>query len=161
MEYDIRVANERDLDGLCAIRNNKDLFKKYFKQQEKKEVYLIVAAGNKSILGFGVLKLKGDLFPKLSDLYVNGANRGKGIGSDLIRYREKIAWNIGFSNLFVSVDPIENPKMIKLIRKLGYEEISGPYSKTAIFYNEDGTIYEKTYSRIDFKKKLSGWITWS
>ena len=130
-------------------------FIRYLKQYEKMEAYLVIAEQNYRILGFGVLKLKGSLLPKLSDLYVNGTYRGKGIGSDLIRYREKIARDLGYSELFVSVDPIENPKMIKLIAKLGYEAISEPYLKTAIFYNEDGTTYEKTYSRIDLKKLLN------
>jgi GNAT superfamily N-acetyltransferase len=140
MGYSVRVANDGDINGLCKIRNNKDLFNKYLKQQENKEAYLVVAAGDNTILGFGVLKLKGSLFPKLSDLYVKETHRGKGVGTGLIRYREKIARNLSFSDLYVSVDPIENPKMIKLITKLGYEPISEPYKKTAIFHNDDGTI---------------------
>ena len=56
--------------------------------------------------------------------------------------------------MFVSVDPIENPKMIKLIKKQGYEAISEPYIKKAIFFNDDGTSYDKTYTRIDLKKLL-------
>jgi GNAT superfamily N-acetyltransferase len=96
---------------------------------------LVIAEQNKTILGFRVLKLKGNLFPKLSDLYVNENYRGNGVGSDLIKYREKIARDLGYSDIFVSVDPIENPKMIKLITKHGYETISEPYLKSAIFYN--------------------------
>ena len=78
-----------------------------------------------------------------------------GIGTDLIHYREAIAREMGYSEIFVSVDPIENPKMIKLISKLGYEKITEPYSRTALFHNEDGTTFEKTYTRIDLKRLLS------
>lgn len=159
MQYITRAANEEDMDGLCNIRNNKDLFMKYLKQQANKEVYFAVAEKDKTILGFGVLKLKGRLLPKLSDLYVKDIYRGNGVGTDLIRYREKIAKSLGFSELTVSVDPIESPEMIKLITKLGYEVICEPYIKTATFYNNNGTTYEKTYSRIDLKKTLSGWET--
>ena len=70
MKYILRLANENDISGLCNIRNNKNLFKKYLMQFEKKEVYLVVAEQIELILGFGVLKLKGTLLPKLSDLYV-------------------------------------------------------------------------------------------
>lgn len=158
MKYIIRLANENDLSALCNIRNNKDLFTNYLKQFAKKEVYLAIAEQNALILGFGVLKLKGTLLPKLSDLYVKEDYRGNGIGSDLIRYRENIARDLGYSEMFVSVDPIENPKMIKLIKKHGYEAISDPYLKKAIFYNDDGTTYHKTYTRIDLKKLLNnGW----
>lgn len=41
-----------------------------------------------------------------------------------MRYRENIAKSLGHSEIFVSVDPIENPNMIKLISKHGYEPIS-------------------------------------
>jgi GNAT superfamily N-acetyltransferase len=91
----------------------------------------------------------------LSDLYVKESCRGYGVGTELIRYLENIATNLGYSELFVSVDPIDNPKMIKLITKFGYEAISEPYSRTALFYNEDGTTFEKTYTRIDLKRPLS------
>ena len=155
MKYILRLAYENDLPGLSTIRNNKDLFKKYLMQFEKKEVYLVIVEQMELILGFGVLKLKGTLHPKLSDLYVKGEYRGNGVGSNLIKYRENIARNLGYSELFVSVDPIENPKMIKLIQKHGYEAISEPYIKEAVFYNDDGTTYNKTYTRINLKKLLN------
>ena len=51
--------------------------------------------------------------------------------------------------------PIKSTRMIKLITKHGYEAISEPYLKSAIFYNKDGTTYDKTYTRIDLKKLLN------
>lgn len=155
MKYILRLANDNDISGLCNIRNNKDLFKKYLMQFEKKEVYLVIAEQIELIIGFGVLKLKGTLLPKLSDLYVKEEYRGNGVGSDLIKYRENIARDLGYSEMFVSVDPVENPKIIKIIKKHGYEVISDPYSKEAVFYNDDGTTYNKTYTRIDLKKLLN------
>ncbi|RJE85212.1 GNAT family N-acetyltransferase [Paenibacillus sp. 1011MAR3C5] len=155
MQYTVRMASTHDIDGLCTIRNNKDLFTSYLTDQENKAAILIVAEMNTIILGFGVLRLRGKLVPKLSDLYVKEAYRGKGIGSELINYRERLARDLGYTEMYVSVDPIENPKMIKLISKYGYHAISEPYSKDAIYFNEDGSSYEKTYTRIDLKKLLN------
>ncbi|WP_160036974.1 GNAT family N-acetyltransferase [Paenibacillus sp. An7] len=156
MEYSIRLAEKEDIKVLLDVRNNKDLLTTYLNQQENKEVYLLVAEMDRSIiLGFGLLKLNGNLYPKLSDLYVYENYRGHGIGSNLIRHREKMARKLGYSEIFVSVDPIENPKMIKLITKLGYKKITEPYSKTSLFHNEDGIAYEKTYTRVDLKKSLN------
>ena len=155
MKYTIRLANENDLAALCNVRNNEDLFKNYLKQSERKEVYLVIAEQGANILGFAILKIKGHLHPKLSDLYVKENYRGNGVGSGLIKYRENIAKYLGYSEVFVSVDPIENPKMIKLIKKHGYEAISEPYIKKAVFFNSDGTPYDKTYTRIDLKKLLT------
>lgn len=154
MKYTIRLANENDIIGLCNIRNNKDLFTNYLKKFANKEVNLVIAEQDALILGFAVIKFNGTLLPKLSDLYVKDEYRGNGVGSDLIRYRENIARDLGYSEIFVSVDPIENPKMIKLIKKHGYEVISEPYFKKAKFFNDDGTTYNKTYKRIDLKKLL-------
>ena len=155
MKYRIRLANKNDLAALCNVRNNKDLFKYYLDRCERKEVYLAIAEQEARILGFAILKVEGDLFPKLSDLYVKESYRGNGIGSGLIKYRENIAKTLGYSEIFVSVDPIENPKMIKLIKRHGYEAISEPYIKKAVFFNSDGTPYDKTYTRIDLKKLLT------
>lgn len=94
---------------------------------------MVIAEFNEIILGFGVLKLKGSLHPKLSDLYVNKNYRGNGVGSDLIKYREKIARDLAYSEMFVSVDPIENPKMIHLISKHGYRLFQSHIQKQLFF----------------------------
>ena len=133
MKYTIRLANVNDLAALCNVRNNIDLFKYYLKQSERKKVFFVIAEQEAHILGFAILKVNGHLFPKLSDLYVKENYRGNGIGSGLIMYRENIAKNLGYSEIFVSVDPIENPKMIKLVKRHGYEAISEPYIKKAVF----------------------------
>jgi len=157
MKYSVRTAVARDIAGLCSVRNNETLFMSYMKQQENKEVIVVLAETEDEdsvIMGFGVLKLQGKLVPKLSDLYVKEIYRGQGAGSALIRYREERAKELGYSEMFVSVDPVENPRMIKLISKYGYHAISEPYSKQAVYYNEDGSSYEKTYIRMDLKKQL-------
>nr|WP_145401959.1 GNAT family N-acetyltransferase [Paenibacillus xylanexedens] len=157
MRYFVRSAVAEDISKLCVVRNNEQLFRSYLQQQDNNEVILTIAASDdedRVILGFGVLKLKGKQVPKLSDLYVKEKYRGQGAGSELIRYREALAIQLGFSEIFVSVDPVENPKMIKLISAHGYHADSEPYNKQAVYYNEDGTSYEKTYIRIDLKKQL-------
>jgi GNAT superfamily N-acetyltransferase len=157
MKYIVRSAVAGDITGLCSVRNNEKLFAVYMRQQENNELILTVAESDdedRVILGFGVLKLYGQLLPKLSDLYVKEIYRGQGAGSALIRYREECAKELGYSEMFVSVDPVENPKMIKLISKHGYHAISEPYTKQAVYYNEDGSSYEKTYIRMDLKKQL-------
>ncbi|CAI6052330.1 hypothetical protein PAECIP112173_01443 [Paenibacillus sp. JJ-100] len=157
MDYIVRKAVEKDISGLCSIRNNEALFRSYLNQQESNQVIFTVAVTDDMhhlILGFGVLKLHGIHIPKLSDLYVKKEFRGRGVGSATIRYREECAIELGYIEKFVSVDPVENPKMIKLISKHGYQAISEPYPKKAVYYNEDGSSYEKEYIRMDLKKKL-------
>ncbi|PYE49167.1 GNAT family N-acetyltransferase [Paenibacillus barcinonensis] len=157
MRYIVRSAVAADISELCSVRNNQELFRSYLKQQENSKVILTIAESDdvdRVILGFGVLKLQGKQIPKLSDLYVKEKYRSHGAGSALIRYREELAIQLGFREIFVSVDPVENPKMIKLISAHGYHAISKPYTKQAVYYNDDDTSYEKTYIRIDLKKQL-------
>ncbi|WP_366295542.1 GNAT family N-acetyltransferase [Paenibacillus sp. AN1007] len=157
MNYIIRQAVLQDLPGLCSVRNNEKLFRSYLNQQENNKVILVAAAAediDHVILGFGLLKLHGMQVPKLSDLYVKEEFRGQGAGSAMIKYREKCAIGLGFNEIFVSVDPVENPKMIKLITSHGYQAITEPYTKEAVYYNEDGSGYKKTYIRVDLKKQL-------
>lgn len=45
--------------------------------------------------------------------------------------------------------------MIQLITKQGFEKNSESYIRTAIFYNDDGTTFEKTFTSMDLKKALS------
>lgn len=154
MKSHIRLANSDDINALCRIRNHEALFLNYLQLQHDKQAYLAVAQVEEGLAGFGLLKLNGPLIPKLSDLYVKPAFRHQGIGQALIKFREQLAYERCFDEIFVSVDPIENPKMVQLVTTLQYVGISEPYGKSAIYYNEDGTTYEKTYMRVDFKKKL-------
>ncbi|WP_274310136.1 GNAT family N-acetyltransferase [Solibacillus daqui] len=154
LKYHIRLANSDDINALCLIRNHEALFLKYLQLQHDEEAYLAVAQVEDVLVGFGLLKLTGPLIPKLSDLFVKPAFRHQGIGQALIKFREQLAFELGYDEIFVSVDPFENPKMVRLVTTLYYVAISEPYEKSAIYYNEDGTTYEKTYLRVDFKKKL-------
>ncbi|WP_339251480.1 GNAT family N-acetyltransferase [Paenibacillus sp. FSL P2-0136] len=155
MTYNTRAASESDLGSLCSIRNHEGIFRKYLDQQKRGEICFIVAEQGRRITGFGLLKLSGSTEPKLSDLYVQKASRGKGAGSALIRYQEELARKLGYSELFVSVDPLDNPRMIQLITRLGYQAVTEPYLRTAVFYKEDGSEYETTYTRVDLHKRLN------
>lgn len=154
MTYNLRAASESDLGSLRMIRNHEGVFRQYLAQQQQGEICFIVAEKEGRIAGFGLLKLGGQGGPKLSDLYVKEAERGQGAGIALIRYIEELARKLGYSRLFVSVDPVENPRMIQLVTRIGYQAVTEPYLKTAVFYKEDGTAYETTYTRVDLQKQL-------
>ncbi len=65
-----KLAEKEDIRVLLNVRNNKDLFTTYLNQQEKKEVYLLVAEMDRStILGFCLLKLSSYVSPKLTRLF--------------------------------------------------------------------------------------------
>ncbi len=157
-----RQARPSDLDQLCAVRNNKDLFAKYLDECDGDAAHFLVAVVDGQIVGFGLLYLaitktgkKKSHLPKLSDLYISEAYRRKGVATALVRARETIALQAGHAELYVSIDPAESAGMIALAHKLGYVALQAqPYAVTAVYYDEAGQRYEKEYSRLDFMKTL-------
>lgn len=162
LDLTIRHARLSDLEQLCCVRNNPTLFEQYLQECDGECAHFLVAEIDQRIVGFGLVYLdvtktgrRKSHLPKLSDLYVGEPYRQRGIGSALIRARESLARDYGHTEIFVSIDPTESPDMIRLIKKHGYHALqSEPYSVTSVFYDSNGKAFEKTYSRIDFRKAL-------
>lgn len=162
-EIKIRQATVEDIEKLCKARNNEKLFREYLEDCKGGDAHFLVAEIKEKIVGFGLVYLevtkggkKKSHLPKLSDLFVIKDYRGKGVGTILIEARELLAKQYGYSQIFVSIDPSESSEMINLAKKLGYVAIqTQPYQVTAIYYTPQGQPYEKTYSRLDFKKSLT------
>ncbi|MFY9225599.1 MAG: GNAT family N-acetyltransferase [Blastocatellia bacterium] len=158
----IREANIEDLEILCKIRNNEELFRGYLDECQAGKAYFLVAEIEEKIVGFGLVYLdvtktgkKKSHLPKLSDLYVAKSYRKKGVATALVKFRESLARQSGHSQIYVSIDPDESPEMINLAKKLNYLPLqTDPYPVTATFYDYQGQAYEKTYFRIDFRKSL-------
>lgn len=162
LDIAVRPARPTDLEQLCAIRHHPTLFEKYFQECDGKRAHFLVAEVDHKVAGFGLVYLdvtktgkRKSHLPKLSDLYVAEPYRGQGIGSALIRARERLAREYGHAEIFVSIDPAESPAMIRLARRHGYRAMqSEPYPVTDTFYDENGTPFEKYYTRLDFRKAL-------
>lgn len=158
----VREARVEDIEILCKIRNNEELFRGYLDECQGGKAYFLVAEIEEKIAGFGLVYLditktgkKKSHLPKLSDLYVAESYRNKGVATALVKFRESLAIQYGHSQIYVSIDPNESPEMINLAKKLGYLPLqTDPYPVTATFYDHQGQAYEKTYFRLDFKKSL-------
>lgn len=158
----IRQAKIEDIEKLCNARNNEALFLKYLDECDGDKAHFLVAEVAEKIVGFGLVYLdvtktgkKKSHLPKLSDLYVIEQYRRKGVATALIEARENIAKSYGYSQIYVSIDPIESIEMLSLAKKLSYAPLqSQPYLTSALHYDAQGNSYEKQYSRLDFKKDL-------
>ena len=77
--------------------------------------------------------------PKLSDCFVAPPYRSQGIARLLVEARESIARTKGHERLYVSVDPIENPRWFDFFRGRGYSTLqSEPYRKRELRHSSDG-----------------------
>ena len=161
-EIEISEAKISDIAQLCKARNNEQLFRGYLDECDGERAYFLVAKIKEEIIGFGLVYLditrngkKKSHFPKLSDLYVIEKYRRAGVATALIQAREFIAKKSGFTQIFVSVDPLESPEMIFLAKKLSYIPLQEkPYPVSATYYDSEGQAFEKNYFRLDFKKNL-------
>jgi GNAT superfamily N-acetyltransferase len=62
------------------------------------------------------------------DLYVAEAERGQGIGTQMIQAMEQAARKADHKKLFTSVDPVNNPRAHTLYARLGYQPLQDePY----------------------------------
>lgn len=158
----IRQAKKEDIQQLCDLRNNEQLFRAYLDECDGKRAYFLVAEIADKIVGFGLVYLevtkngkKKSHLPKLSDLFAGEKHRRKGIATALIQARELLAKNYGYSKIYVSIDPVDSAEMICLAKKLSYIPLQEqPYPVSAIYFDMQGQAYEKRYSRLDFEKNL-------
>lgn len=158
----IRQAKKEDIQQLCDLRNNEQLFRAYLDECDGKRAYFLVAEIADKIVGFGLVYLevtkngkKKSHLPKLSDLFVGEKHRRKGIATALIQATELLAKNFGYSKIYVSIDPVDSSEMICLAKKLSYIPLQEqPYPVSAIYFDMQGQAYEKRYSRLDFEKNL-------
>lgn len=161
-EINIRQAKIDDIVKLCSARNNDQLFRRYLEECDGEKAYFLVAEISEKIVGFGLVYLdntkigkKKSHLPKLSDLYVVEEYRRKGVATALIQARESLAKKYGYSQIYVSIDPLESSEMIFLAKKLSYLPLQeNPYPVSAVYYDSQGQAYEKQYFRLDFKKSL-------
>ncbi len=159
----IRAAERDDLTQLCQVRDTPALYLEYFDECDGRAAHFLLAELNDQIVGFGLLYLavtntgkKKSHLPKLSDLYVAPSHRRHGVATALIQARERLATQAGYSQLYVSIDPVESTEMIALAGKLEYQAMQDtPYAVDATFYDAEGRPFAKRYFRLDFSKYLT------
>ena len=93
--------------------------------------------------------------PQIVDLQVNESHRGHGYGSDFIRVMERIASEAGYSQLYLSVEPLNNLGAYTLYQRLGYQqEQSQPYQKIWEFQDSEGKMHRGEDWVVDMMKQL-------
>ena len=94
--------------------------------------------------------------PQIVDLQVKESHRSHGYGSDFIHALELIAAEAGYNQLYISVEPVDNPRAYALYQRLGYQPIqSKPYLKVWKFTDSQGNIHCGENWVVDLVKQLS------
>ena len=126
--------------------------------------YLVLEA-NESVIGFACLVYRRPSYwsdandqehlPQIVDLQIEESQRGHGYGSKFIHLIEKMAADAGSKHLYLSVDPVRNPRAHALYLRLDYQPVqSRPYRKKWQFTDSHGNLHSGKDWIIDLVKEL-------
>lgn len=95
--------------------------------------------------------------PQIVDLEVLPAWRGRGRGTFFIHAMERLAAQAGCSQLYISVEPLSNPRAYALYKSLGYRQLQEePYLSHWFFLDSDGQIHQGEDWAVDMCIDLKG-----
>jgi phosphoglycolate phosphatase len=176
--FSVRPATDADLDTLTRFKGPVALHRdrlrdmasgdlQYFVVESDAEpVQLKAGSLRKEIIGYGMIVVRWpetwsdlphqDQLPVLVDLFIEPGVRGKGAGTFLIHKFEEYAVSRGCRRLYLSVDPVENPRTHQLYLRLGYLPLQEePYLDDWEFTDSDNNIHRGKEMAIDMVKELS------
>ena len=138
MSIILRDAHESDLPALTAIRAPEALHRGRLRDAQFEGFRYCVIEQNEQVIGFASLVIRRpdswsnradtSHLPEINDLYIAVTQRGRGYGTAAIRALEGIAAQLGHRELYLSVEPMDNPRAYDLYQRLGYRPLqSEPY----------------------------------
>jgi GNAT superfamily N-acetyltransferase len=147
----VRDAGEADLPALIAIKGDgsEALHRDRFRDARCGGFRYLVLLRGPEVIGAACLVSRrpaawsdaGDTqhLPQIVDLQVAESHRGQGHGSAFIRAIEREAARAGHQQLYVSVEPADNPRAHALYQRLGYQQLQPePYLKAWGFTDSGG-----------------------
>lgn len=134
----VRDAEEADLPALTTIRPPEAIHRGRLRDAEQPDFRYLVFVVDDAIIGFSSLVFRRPAswsnadddqhLPQIVDLHIAEAYRGRGYGSEAIRAMERLTVEAGDQQLYIAVEPINNPRAYSLYQRLGYQPLqSEPY----------------------------------
>ena len=163
----VRDAEKADVPVLAAIKGEgtEAIHRDRMRDAQSTAFRYVVLLADKGIIGFACLVMRRPAYwsdandtrylPQIVDLQVKESLRGQGYGSNFIRAIERIARDLGHTHLYISVEPLENPRAYALYQRLGYEQLqSEPYQKLWEFRDSVGKLHRGEDQVVDMMKQL-------
>ena len=128
----VRLCTADDIAGLAAreLHPNARIAQRHFDLQSAGDYYYAVALRGEVALGTSVLDCRdgGSLRPELKNLWVYPEHRRQGAARALTTFLERQALDLGFTEVFLRVDP-ENEAAIPMYIGLDYSP-TGDHQRT-------------------------------
>jgi GNAT superfamily N-acetyltransferase len=163
----VRDADAADVPVLNAIRGDgsEALHCDRLRDAQGMGFRYLMLLAEQEIIGFACLVMRRpaywsdaddtDHLPQIVDLKVKESQRGQGYGSAFMRAIERIAAQAGYGQLFLTVEPLDNPRAYALYQRLGYQPLqSEPYRKSWAFTDSQGNAHHGEDWVVDMVKQL-------
>jgi GNAT superfamily N-acetyltransferase len=162
----VRDAEEADVSVLAAIRSSEAHHRGRLRDAQSPDFRYFALWLREDIIGFVCLVFRRpeswanaadtEHLPQVVDLYIGEEWRGQGTGSEAMRLIERMAEKAGATHLYISVEPIANPRAYALYQRLGYQRIqTEPYFHHWQAVNADGTIEQGKSWLVDMVKTVA------
>lgn len=133
MSLILRDAQESDLPALTAIRAPEALHRGRLRDARLGGFRYCVIEQDEQVIGFVSLVMRrpdswsnrADTahLPEINDLYIEDTQRGRGYGTAAIHALEGMAAQLGHRALYISVEPLDNPRAYALYQRLDYRPL--------------------------------------
>ncbi len=163
----VRDAEEGDVPVLTAIKGegSEALHRDRLHDAQDSGFRYLVLLADREIIGFACLVMRRPEYwsdandrqhlPQIVDLRVKKSRRGQGYGSDFIHAIERLAAAAGYGQLYISVEPLNNPRAYALYQRLGYQQLQPePYQKIWEFKDSQGKVHRGEDWVVDMVKQL-------
>jgi GNAT superfamily N-acetyltransferase len=145
----VRTAHIADLAALCRLRyaDQRAIHRDRIRATDNQTYSYLVVEQEDALVGFGVLLLGRppqwtdplNSFPIAVDLFVAEHHRSQGIGRTLLEYMESMAREHEKTALYLTVEPVANPRALALYQRLGFQPLQQePYHNVWRFTDSEG-----------------------
>jgi GNAT superfamily N-acetyltransferase len=163
----VRDASEDDIPEMTAIKGDwsQAIHRDRLRDARGPGFRYLVVLVKKEIVGFACLVFRRPAswpdasdeqhLPQIVDLQVKESMRGSGYGTACMRAIESLVVKAGHEQLFLCVEPLDNPRAYKLYQRLGYQPLqTGPYQSIWEFQDSDGNVHRGEDQVVDMVKHL-------
>lgn len=167
-QISVRDADEADIPALMEIKGvgEEALHRDRLRDAREGGLRYLVLVDGRTVIGFVLLVFRrpeywsdgGDThhLPQIVDLQVVKTRRGQGLGSAFLREIEHIAAEAGCSRIYLSVEPLANPRAHALYLRQGYQpEQPEPYLSPWQFTDSGGRVHRGEDWVVDMVKILT------
>ena len=167
-QISVRAAQEADVAALAGIKapGTEALHRDRLKDAREPGFQYLVLQVDQTVIGFACLVFQRPAhwpdaddkqrLPQIVDLMIHESYRGLGFGSIFMREIERIAAAAGYQELYLSVEPRNNPLALALYQRLGYRQLqTETYHSTWEFKDTHGKLRSDELWLVDMVKSLT------